>query len=103
MSKSRFIVGILSVSLLLINASLTVADHNEAYRLRHAGEILPLIKLIKIAKNLHPGELIEAELEHKYGRYIYEIEIAGNDGRFYDLYFDAATGELLQDKDKNNR
>jgi uncharacterized membrane protein YkoI len=82
--------------MLLVNATSIAADHDAAYRLRRAGEILPLVNLIKIAQNLHPGELLEAELERRAGRYVYEIEIAGDDGRFYDLYFDAATGELLQ-------
>lgn len=96
MSKWWVILTTLPMVVLLGNTTSIVADHDEAYRLRQAGEILPLANLIKTAQNLHPGELLEAELERKAGRYVYEIEIAGDDGRFYDLYFDAATGELLQ-------
>lgn len=76
------------------------ADHEDVYRLRMEGKILPLSEFIERAQEIHPGELLEAELELKQGRYVYEIEIAGNDGRFYELYFDATTGEFLRDGEK---
>jgi len=96
MSKWSVNLVILPMVVLLGSTTSIFADHDEVYRLRQAGEILPLFKLIKTAQNLHPGELLEAELERKTGGYVYEIEIAGDDGRFYELYFDATTGELLQ-------
>ncbi len=80
---------------LLTTLNPAIADHDVVYRLRREGKILPLSEFIGRAQAIHPGELLEAELEERRGRYVYEIEIAGEDGRFYEIYFDAATGELL--------
>lgn len=72
------------------------AGHEEVYGLRRAGKILPLDHFIRHAQRLHPGEVLEAELERKAGRLIYEIVIADGDGRYHELYYDAANGQLLR-------
>jgi uncharacterized membrane protein YkoI len=77
------------------------ADYEEVYRLRREGKILPLSAIIVRGQAIHRGQLLEAEIERSHGRYIYEIVIGGDDGRFYELYFDAATGELLKAGQKN--
>lgn len=69
------------------------ASQEDAYRLRQQNLILPLSDIIARAQSLHPGELLEAELETLQGRYVYEIELYGEDGHYYELYFDAKTGD----------
>ncbi len=71
------------------------SDHDEARRLQQAGDILPLEKILERAQAVHPGRIIEVELEEKHGRYIYEIESLGNDGQVQEMKFDAKNGELL--------
>lgn len=75
------------------------SDHDEAFDLRAAGEILPLSLIIERARAIHPGELLEAEFLHEDGRHVYEVEIGGYDGHYYELYFDATTGEQLPEQE----
>ena len=73
---------------------------DEALRLRDAGTIQSFEKLNDIANKAHPGaEIRDTELEEKYGRYIYEVEMRDRrDGKKvdWDLAIDAKTGEILK-------
>ncbi|AHF05234.1 peptidase [Marichromatium purpuratum 984] len=70
-------------------------DHDEIRRLREHGQILPMAQLLERLERRHPGELIEAELEHRHGGYRYEIKILDADGRVHELELDAATARPL--------
>ena len=69
-------------------------DHDVARTLRNGGEILPLAALLE-RPELRDQRIIEAELEREHGRAVYELEILNGDGRVYERYFDATTGEPL--------
>ena len=89
---------------LIIAAAFTAAADdigpNEALRLRQAGEILALEKLLDIALSLHPGaRLLEAELEQDDGRYVYEVELITRSGAVRDIEIDARDGRILKDED----
>ena len=45
--------------------------------------------------------MLETELERKGERYIYEIELVDDQGQVWELKFDAASGELLKEKQEN--
>ncbi|MEA3413330.1 MAG: PepSY domain-containing protein [Pseudomonadota bacterium] len=78
----------------------TIPGHNEVYRLRQAGEILPLDRILRISRERFPGELLEAEIEREGNRLIYEIAVAGRDGSYHEFRYDAATGEPLGKEDE---
>ena len=62
--------------------------------------ILPLERILQAAQKLHPGRVIEVDLEKKKHLYIYEIEIADNDGQVWELKFNASDATLLsQERD----
>ncbi len=82
--------------LFVLTPGLSDEDHQQARRLKELGEILPLEKIIKAAKARQPGRVIEVELEKKDGRHIYEVELLNMQGEIWELYFDAATGELIK-------
>jgi len=69
--------------------------HEAARRLRHDGVILPLADIVSPLTARWPGRVLETELEHDDGRYVYEIELLGDDGKVYEFEIDAATGERL--------
>lgn len=71
-------------------------DHDRAQRLVESGDIVPLEHLIEHARRLHPGRILEVELENKRGRRIYEIELIDSAGIVWEMKFDAQTGELLK-------
>ncbi len=88
-----------SLSLTLAGIGHAHSDHDEVFALRAQGKILPLSLIIERARAIHPGELLEAEFLQDDDRYVYEIEIGGYDGYYYELYFDAATGEPLPEQE----
>jgi uncharacterized membrane protein YkoI len=71
-------------------------DHEVAKSLRQQGAILPLSELLA-REELVGARIIEAELEHEHGRAVYELEVLHDDGRVYERYYDAQTGEPLGD------
>lgn len=70
-------------------------DHEEALRLRRSGEILPLERIIERARTRQAGTLVEAELDRKHGRIVYELEFITDLGEHRKLWFDARTGEPI--------
>ncbi|MCL5974349.1 MAG: PepSY domain-containing protein [Gammaproteobacteria bacterium] len=91
------IIGLLLI--FSVNASPVMADdvsHSEARMLREAGKILPLETIIEKAKTYRKGEVIDTELERDDGMLIYEIEILDEQGRVWELEFDATNGDLLE-------
>lgn len=73
-------------------------DHDRARRLLEAGKIVSLEEILEIAKSRFKGHLLEVELEHRRGRYYYEIEMVDEKGVVLEMYFDAETGKLLKVK-----
>jgi len=75
-------------------------DHLRAKDLVDSGEILPLDKILQKAFEGHQWRLLEAELEEKHGRYIYELEILDDKGKVRKLKYDAKNGHPINGKDK---
>ncbi len=101
-TNSKFITRqlflILISSMIAINDVLADRNHNEARRLKEAGKIMPLEQIIIKARKLRSGHILEIELEHEHGRYIYELEILDDDGTIWELEYDAKNGELIKNK-----
>ena len=76
-------------------------DHIEARRLHDSGKILPLEDILKNVRQVHPGRILEVELDKEDGRIVYEVEILGNDGIVKEVYINAITGEVLFGKEDN--
>lgn len=71
-------------------------DHIRARELSQRGEILSLEKISERAKAMHPGKLIDIDLERKRERWIYEVELLDDQGRVWEMKLDAGNGELLK-------
>ncbi len=82
--------------LFVLTPGLSDEDYQQARRLKELGEILPLEQIIKVARARQPGRVLEVELENKDGRHVYEVELLNMQGEVWELYFDAATGELIK-------
>jgi hypothetical protein len=70
----------------------------DAPLVQKSNEILSLDEIVQRVKMQQPGKVVEAELDHKRGRYIYEIDVIGDDGVKKELKYDAKTGALLSSK-----
>ena len=87
---------VLSTALLAGIQAMASDDHDEARRLQQAGDILPLETIIEKAQAIHPGRILEVELETKGGRHYYEIELINKNGQVWEMKFDSRTGQLIK-------
>lgn len=96
----RYLLATAVIAVIVIfNAWLPVIasdDHDEARYLKNQGEIIELSELINKA-GLQDMRVLEAELEREHGKMVYEIEFLDTDGRVYEQYFDAITGEPMSE------
>lgn len=84
------------VGLLFALGSTAWADDKE-------GKITDLVKdatisidqAIKTAAEKVPGTVVEAELEKKHGKTVWEVEVLGADGTVTEVHIDAATGAVI--------
>lgn len=102
-ARRAFVARLLGLCGLAIIAVPAMADDDDvdaatAKRLRETGAILPLEKILERARRVHAGKVLDTELERKYDRYVYEIEILDERGVAWKMKYDAATGELLKVK-----
>jgi uncharacterized membrane protein YkoI len=76
-------------------------EYDEVRSLQQRGAILALQQILERARRYHEGRVLETELERKGERYIYEIELVDDQGQVWEMKFDAASGELLKEKQEN--
>lgn len=99
-------VGIITagiVGLLIALGSSAWADDKE-------GKITDLVKdakvtidqAIKTASEKVPGTVVEAELEKKHGKTVWEVEVLGADGNVTEVHIDAATGAVIDTEAKKD-
>ncbi len=55
---------------------------------------------IKTASEKVPGTVVEAELEKKHGKTVWEVEVLGADGAVTEVHIDAATGAVIDTEPK---
>ncbi|WP_461058174.1 PepSY domain-containing protein [Silanimonas algicola] len=101
MPRTRPTAALLLLLALLPPSSAVRADDDEDHeRARTAvlrGEALPLDQILARLP-LRDGErLLEAEFEREDGRWVYELEFIGADGRVRELEVDALSAAILED------
>ena len=86
---------------LTLTAGLAQADVRPDHipELLKSGEVSSFEKLNQAAIAKHPGAtILDTELDHSYGKLVYEVELRDTNGVKWDVDLDAKTGEVLQDK-----
>lgn len=58
---------------------------------------------IKTASEKMAGTVVEAELERKHGKIVWEIEIVGADGKVTEVHIDAASGAVIDTEEKKSK
>ena len=94
-------VGIAGVLFALGSSAL--ADDKE-------GKVTDLVKdakvtidqAIKTASEKVPGTVVEAELEKKHGKTVWEVEILGAEGTVTEVHVDAVTGTVIDAEAKKD-
>jgi uncharacterized membrane protein YkoI len=91
----RINLSVLLGCLLMIQQVAADSDHYEARRLMESGKIQPLETVVESALRQHNGRILEAELEERHDRYVYEIEVLDKAGRVWEMWIDAVSGQVL--------
>ena len=99
--KNKFSLFIISLVVILSTPLYADDDNDEAKRLVESGEILALEVILKKARDIQLGKILEVELERKRSKRIYEIELLAPNGTVFELKFDAKTGEHLSTEKEN--
>jgi uncharacterized membrane protein YkoI len=74
------------------------------------GKITDLVKdatvtidqAVKAASGKVPGTVVEAALEKKHGKTVWEVEVLGTDGKLTEVRIDASTGAVIDTEMKKD-
>lgn len=102
--RTQVLRGLLTIGLLVGSSTVAWSDDKE-------GNIADLVKdakvtaeqAIKTATEKVPGTVVEAELEKKHGKTVWEVEILGADGKVTEVHIDAATGTVIDTEAKKDK
>jgi len=101
----NFLAGALCVAVLFVASVVAGGDdkdgreHDAIRGALQRGEVLPLAKILAIAQEKVPGDVIEVELESKRGALVYEIKVLAQSGRVREIKIDARTGTVINIED----
>jgi uncharacterized membrane protein YkoI len=102
MKKAGIVTAVFAVmaalSLLLSMPALSDDEGNVAELLKDAK--ITVDQAIKTASEKVKGTVVEAELEKKHDKTIWEVEIVGADGKVMEVHIDAATGAVIDTEEK---
>jgi uncharacterized membrane protein YkoI len=92
----------------LVAAAPRVADardqdetrRDEVRRAVESGEIHSLADILSALRGKLPGDVAGVEIEHEGGRWRYEFRIVDGQGRLFEVYVDARSGEIERIKEK---
>lgn len=104
---SLLVAAVLAAAVLLAAAPRPLAardDDNyrrdEVRRAVDSGAIRSLSDILKTVSGKLPGEVAGVEIEKKEGRWLYELRVVDGQGRLFEVYVDARTGEVERIKEK---
>lgn len=76
-------------------------DHRVADLVKDAR--VTIEQAIKTATDAVQGTVVEAELEKKHGKTVWEVEVLGADGTVTEVHVDAATGSVIDTEGKKGK
>ena len=98
----KTLTALFTAAALTLTAGLAQAKDvtvNQIPQLAKDGKIKPLEELNQIVMKLHPGATItDSDLDNHFNSYEYEVELRDAKGVEWDVDLNAATGEVLKNK-----
>ena len=73
---------------------------DEVRRAVESGEIHSLADILDTLRGKLPGDVAGVEVEHERGRWRYEFRVVDSQGRLFEVYVDAHSGEIERIKEK---
>jgi uncharacterized membrane protein YkoI len=86
-----------------VPAAVAGGDHERAREAVRSGQVMPLGEVLARIAPVHPGQVLEVELEHDDGRWRYELKLLSPDGHLVRLELDARTAEVLRVRQRDGR
>ncbi|HEU4683074.1 MAG TPA: PepSY domain-containing protein [Nitrospira sp.] len=100
MMRSIGTVALMAVGVLALGTQ-AWADDKEGRLADMAKEAKVTIdQAVKTAVEKVPGTVVEAELEKKHGKTVWEVEVLGADGAVTEVHIDAADGTVIDTEAK---
>lgn len=99
------LVGVLAVSVPAWSgkdSKQEMDETKEAVELSKTAKVT-IEQAVKTATEKLPGKVIEAELEKKHGKGVWEVEIVGADGKVTEVHVDADTGTVIDMEEKGTQ
>jgi len=97
--KNYFLAVLIPLMLMLATNGFADDGGQEiAIKLREAGDIVPLAKIIADTQSAYGGEVLEVDLELVDGNYVYELEMLNKGGVVWAYLYDAKSGRLVSRK-----
>jgi uncharacterized membrane protein YkoI len=93
-----FVMG-LSCAAAVVRAGSEPREQDAVREALTKGEILPLTRILAIAAEKVPGDVLKVEIEREDGTLIYEVEVLTSAGRVRELKINAKTGAILSIED----
>lgn len=78
-------------------------DHDRARQAVEAGDVLPLRTILDRVEREYPGQVMEVELEHEKGEWVYEVKLLRKGGALMKLKIQAQDGTILGFKEKSDK
>lgn len=99
--RSHLILVVLALGLTLPSSALADrrGDHDQAREAFERGDILPVLRILEIARAQVPGEILKVDLDFEDEGPEYEVEILANNGRVRTVKLNARTGAVLEVED----
>jgi uncharacterized membrane protein YkoI len=58
---------------------------------------------VKTASDKVQGTIVEAELEKRHGKTVWEVEVVGADNKVTEVHIDAGTGDVIDTEEKKDK
>ena len=102
--RAHALTGLLAITLVVGISTAVWSDEKE----RKVADLVKDAKVtaeqaIKTAMEKVPGTVVEAELEKKHGKTVWEVEILGADGKVTEVHIDAADGTVIDTEAKKEK
>jgi uncharacterized membrane protein YkoI len=75
-------------------------DHDDARHAVERGDIRPLAEILATVRDKLPGEIVRVEIEQRGGHWRYEFRTVDAQGRLFDVFVDARTGDVVRIREK---
>lgn len=103
MTRTTLGIAIIMAGLLLVAAPAAWSDDKE--KEANVADLAKQAKVsvedaIKTATSNVKGQVVEAELEKKHDKTVWEVEVLGEDGKVKEVHVDAITGQIIDTEDK---